>query len=167
LLSVLKLAHAVLLTADPALVLRELNVSEAAAYYALLDRNRAHLTQFGNYQAEGKATLAWVKRSLKRPAAGLRFGLWYSGELVGRIELAAWAQHRFTLAYWLGSEHVGRGLMTHALTRLMQHGRESFGATAFFAGVTHGNSRSAAVLRGLGYEIAIDHCDHTVFSRVA
>jgi RimJ/RimL family protein N-acetyltransferase len=163
----LKLANEVLLTADPELVLRELNVGEAVAYYALLDRNRAHLTQFGNYQAEGKATLAWVKRSLKRPAARMRFGLWYSGELVGRIELAGWARHRFTLAYWLGSEHVGRGLMTQALTRLMRHGRESLGASAFFAGVTHGNSRSVAVLRGLGYEIAIDHWDHTVFSRVA
>jgi RimJ/RimL family protein N-acetyltransferase len=163
----LKLANEVLLTADPELVLRELNVGEALAYYALLDRNRAHLTQFGNYQAEGKATLAWVKRSLKRPAARMRFGLWYSGELVGRIELAGWARHRFTLAYWLGSEHVGRGLMTKALIRLMRHGRDSLGASAFFAGVTHGNSRSVALLRGLGYEIAIDHWDHTVFSRVA
>jgi RimJ/RimL family protein N-acetyltransferase len=153
-------------TGDPALVLRELNESGAEAYYALLDRNRLHLTQFGNYQAEGKATLAWVKRSLRRPGGGLRFGLWYSGQLVGRIELARWARQRFTVAYWLGSEHVGRGLMTQAVSRLMRHGRETLGATAFFAGVTHGNRRSEAVLRGLGYEIAIDHEDHTVFSRV-
>ncbi|MEO7034613.1 MAG: GNAT family protein [Polyangiaceae bacterium] len=156
-----------LLTDNPALLLRELRPSDASAYYAVLDRNRVHLTQFGNYRAEGRATAAWVRRSLARRSVGLRFGLWYSGELVGRIELARWARQRFTLAYWLDREHVGHGLMTQALSRLMQHGRESFGASAFFAGVTHGNARSAALLRGLGYSVAVYHSDHSVFMRAA
>jgi RimJ/RimL family protein N-acetyltransferase len=154
-----------LLTDDPTVSLRELNAAQADEYYALINRNRAHLTQFGNYEDEGRATLKWVKSLLARPAAGLRFGIWYAGALVGQAELAHKLRTSFTVAYWLGSEHVGRGLMTKAIFRLMQHARERFGATAFFAGVTHGNAKSAAVLLALGYEIAIDHAHHTVFVR--
>ena len=154
-------------TADSSLVLRESSLAEANEYYALIVRNRLHLTQFGNYQDEGHASLAWVKRSLSRPRDGLRFGVWSSGKLVGRVELALRTRSQFTLAYWLGRDHLGRGLMKASLFRLMQHARERFGATAFFAGVTHGNQKSAAVLLGLGYAAAIDHADHTVFARSA
>ena len=165
-----------LLTTDPALVLRESRLVDADQYYALIARNRLHLTQFGNYQDEGYASLAWVKRSLARRAEGLRFGVWCGGELVGRAELAlrSAAEHStggglspFTLAYWLSRDHVGRGLMSKALFRLMQHARDRFGATAFFAGVTHGNAKSAALLIRLGYAAAIEHADHTVFARSA
>ena len=41
-----------LLTSDPRLVLRELAGADAAEYYAVLDRNRLHLTRFGDYSAE-------------------------------------------------------------------------------------------------------------------
>jgi len=76
---------------------------------------------------------------------------------VGQAELAHKQRTGFALGYWLGREHVGHGVMAKALFRLMQHARERFGATAFFAGVTHGNLRSAAVLHKLGYQIAIVH----------
>ena len=154
-------------TDDPSLSLRELTFAQADEYYALIDRNRGHLTQFGNYKDEGRATLKWVKTALRRPAAELRFGIWISGELVGQVELAQRERTGYALAYWLGYEHVGHGSMNKALVRLMQHARERFGATAFFAGVTHGNIRSAAVLTKLGYEIAIVHADHSVFTRAS
>ena len=152
-------------TDDPSLSLRELTFAQADEYYALIDRNRSHLTQFGNYRDEGRATLKWVKTALTRPAAGLRFGIWICGELVGQVELAQRERTGYALAYWLGAEHVGHGSMNKALVRLMRHARERFGATAFFAGVRHGNVRSAAVLTRLGYQIAIVHADHSVFTR--
>ena len=154
-------------TDEPFLLLRELTLSQAGEYYALIDRNRGHLTQFGNYRDEGKATLKWVQATLARPARGMRFGIWVDGELVGQAELAQKERSGFALAYWLGREHMGQGVMAKALCRLMQHARERFGATAFFAGVTHGNVKSAAVLRKLGYEIAMVHARHSVFRRAA
>jgi ribosomal-protein-serine acetyltransferase len=156
-----------LCTDDPSLSLRELTFAQADEYYALIDRNRDHLTQFGNYQDEGRATLKWVQIALTRPARELRFGIWSAGKLVGQAELAQKQRTGFALAYWLGHEHVGHGVMAKALFRLMRHARERFGATAFFAGVTHGNVKSAAVLRKLGYEIAIVHADHSVFTRAS
>jgi RimJ/RimL family protein N-acetyltransferase len=151
-------------TGDPSLSLRELTVAQADEYYALIDRNRSHLTQFGNYEEEGRATLKWVKTALACPAAGLRFGIWHDATLVGQAELAHRSRSSFAVAYWLGREHLGRGLMSQAILRLMEYARERLGATAFFAGVTHGNAKSTAVLLGLGYEIAIDHAHHTVFT---
>ena len=152
-----------LLTADSSLLLRESSPADAAEYYALIARNRGHLTQFGNYHDEGRATFAWVERSLSRPRDGLRFGVRSAGELVGRVELARRAGRQFTLAYWLGRDHLGRGFMFQSLSRLMQHARERFLATAFFASVTHGNHKSAAVLLGLGYAIAVNHVDYAEF----
>ncbi|MFG2736421.1 hypothetical protein ACGFX7_16585 [Streptomyces harbinensis] len=46
------------------LVLRELTIMDAEAYYKLLDSNRGHLTRLGDYQAEGNATSAWVREHL-------------------------------------------------------------------------------------------------------
>ena len=151
-------------TGDAAVRLKELTVADAEAYYALVDRNRAHLTQFGNYQDEGVATLEWVKSSLARAAAGLRFGIWEQSELLGRVELVPKLPGHYALGYWLDREHLGRGIMTTALTRLLRRAREALEATAFFAGVTHGNAKSVAVLRRLGFEVAVKRADHTVFT---
>jgi RimJ/RimL family protein N-acetyltransferase len=151
-------------TDDRELVLRELTVADADEYYALVDRNRDHLTQFGNYQDEGAATLEWVKASLSRAAAGLRFGIWHHGALVGRAELVPKLPGHYGLGYWLGREHVGRGVMTTTVSRLLRHARETLEAVAFFAGVTHGNAKSVAVLHRLGFVAAVTRADHTVFS---
>ena len=143
--------------------LRELTVIDADQYYALVARNRCHLTQFGNYQEEGAATLEWVKASLARSTSGLRFGIWQAGALVGCAELSPKLPGHYGLGYWLGSEHVGRGVMTTTITRLLKHARDVHDAVAFFAGVTHGNAKSVALLMRLGFEVAIRRADHTVF----
>jgi ribosomal-protein-serine acetyltransferase len=151
-------------TADRELFLRELTVADADEYYALIARNRVHLTQFGNYQDEGAATLAWVKASLARSASGLRFAIWHQGALVGRAELVPKLPGHYGLGYWLGREHVGHGVMTKTVSRLLEHARETLEAVAFFAGVTHGNAKSVAVLRRLGFVPAVTRADHTVFT---
>jgi RimJ/RimL family protein N-acetyltransferase len=151
-------------TDDRELSLRELTVADADEYYALVDRNREHLTQFGNYQDEGVATLEWVNASLSRAAAGLRFGIWHHGILVGRAELVPKLPGHYGLGYWLGREHVGRGFMTTTVSRLLRHARETLEAVAFFAGVTHGNAKSVAVLHRLGFVAAVTRADHTVFA---
>ncbi len=151
-------------TTNRTLLLRELTVADADEYYALVARNRGHLTQFGNYQEEGAATLDWVKVSLSRSAAGLRFGAWHEGVLVGRAELVPKLPGHYGLGYWLGREHVGRGFMTTTVSRLLTHARETLEAVTFFASVTHGNAKSVAVLHRLGFVAAVTRADHTVFA---
>lgn len=72
-------------TQVPGLVLGELTLDDADAYYALLDRNRERLSRLGNYRAESEATPAWVREHLSE-VSGLsrRCGIRLNSELIGR-----------------------------------------------------------------------------------
>lgn len=50
-----------LATEVPEVVLRELSSRDVDVYYALSDRNRAHLNRHGDYQFERDATLDDVR----------------------------------------------------------------------------------------------------------
>lgn len=163
-----KQAMAVELTTNlPGLVLRELELADAQPYYELIDRNRGHLTQNGNYEKEGRATLASVQHELTQPANGLRFALWWEGEIAGLAAIIPHKPGRCAIGYWLGEAFLGKGLMTCALEALLAYGKESLGIADFFAGVTHGNTASAAVLQRLGFEAVAEFDDYTRFHRPA
>ncbi|WP_282794582.1 GNAT family protein [Streptomyces sp. CC224B] len=148
----------------PGLVLRPLTVDDADAYYALLDRNRDHLGRFGDYQAERRATPAWVRAHLREdPAPGLRHGIRLHGELIGRVDLIAVDPPRYGTGYWLDAAHLGAGRATAACAALYAYAARALGATDIYAGVTHGNHRSVALLTRLGFEPVADFADYTRF----
>jgi ribosomal-protein-serine acetyltransferase len=72
------------------------------------------------------------------------------GSLIGRADLVPVDPPRYGLGYWLGEEATGHGYATAAVRALLDHAR-SLGATDVLAGVTHGNDRSVALLRRLGF----------------
>src|SRR5690349_12991432 len=98
-------------TVNAALVLKELTVGDARTYYRVLDRNRAHLSHYGDYQDEANATPAWATDHLSRPAPD-RFGIWLDHHLIGRVDLVHAAPPRYGLGYWLSHDAVGRGHAT-------------------------------------------------------
>ncbi|MFJ8588956.1 GNAT family N-acetyltransferase [Streptomyces sp. NPDC093595] len=55
------------------------------------------------------------------------------------------------------------GYATAACTALHGHAARELGATDLFAGVTHGNDRSVALLSRLGFEPVADFEDYTRF----
>ncbi|MEU2605243.1 GNAT family N-acetyltransferase [Streptomyces albus] len=151
-------------TRIPGLLLRELTVEDADAYYALLDHNRAHLGRLGDYQAEVAATPAWVRAHLAEvPDTGLRYGIRLHGELIGRVDLPAVDPPRYGTGYWLDAAHTGAGRATAACAALYEHAARALGATDVFAGVTHGNDRSVALLRRLGFRPVAVFADYTRF----
>ena len=77
--------------------------------------------------------------------------LWWDDDLVGRLDLNPIETGTFVLGYWLGAEYTRRGFATAAWRALIDHGRAELDATDFWAGVTHGNERSIAVLERLGF----------------
>jgi RimJ/RimL family protein N-acetyltransferase len=148
----------------PGLVLRALTPEDADAYYVLLDRNRRHLSRRGDYEEESDATRAWVGRHLDQdPGPGLRYGIRLDGELIGRIDLIAVDPPRYGIGYWLGQDHTGAGRATAACVAVIDHAVRVLGATDIFAGVTHGNDKSAALLRRLGFEPVADFARYTRF----
>lgn len=148
----------------PGIVLRRLTPAHANAYFDLIDRNREHLTRFGDYEDEKNATLEWVVESLaSRADENVRFGIWRAGDLIGRADLISRAAGRFVLGYWLGAEYTGRGYATAACRALIDYGRDALGATEIYAGVTHGNTKSVAVLQRLGFERVAEFDTYTRF----
>jgi RimJ/RimL family protein N-acetyltransferase len=102
-------------TAMPDLRLVELLPEDAAAYYTLVDRNRAHLTQHGNYLDLGEATPESVLEDLMDPEnRNARFGIWVGEQFIGRVDLNPRTVKDFVLGYWLGGEYTGKGYATAA-----------------------------------------------------
>ena len=63
-------------TGIPTLELVPLPPDDAQAYYDLVDRNRAHLTQHSDYQDLGEATPESTKASLDNPdGRNAQFGI--------------------------------------------------------------------------------------------
>ncbi|MFD9074265.1 GNAT family N-acetyltransferase [Streptomyces lasiicapitis] len=147
----------------PDLVLRELTAQDADAYYALLDRNREHLSRLGDYQAESRATPEWVREHLDEDPGGLRYGIRLGGRLIGRVDLIAVDPPRYGTGYWLDEAHVGAGHATAACAALYGYAARALGATDIYAGVTRGNDRSVALLARLGFEPVAEFADYTRF----
>lgn len=147
--------------------LRRLQPDDAEAYHALVRRNRVHLTANGDYTDEVAATVDDVRDELSRTTQEdpLRFGIRLHGELVGRCDLVPVDPPRYGLGFWISAEHEGRGLAGACVRALLEAAREHLGATDVYAGVTHGNVRSEALLERSGFTVAARFDTYTRFHR--
>lgn len=154
---------AVLSTDLPDLRLRELRAADAAGYHALVQKNAGHLTRLGDYRDEVATGVDDLTAQFSVPAeVPVRFGVELDGRLVGRVDLVPVDPPRYGLGYWLAEEVTGRGLATAAVAALLEHARK-LGATDVFAGVTHGNTPSEALLRRLGFAVVADFENYSRF----
>ncbi|MEV2199426.1 GNAT family N-acetyltransferase [Streptomyces fradiae] len=132
-----------------------LTAEQADEYYALIDRNREHLTQYGDYQALAASDYETAHAELLNdPSPSLRCGVLLHSALIGRVDLVAVNPPKYGLGYWLDREATGHGYATAACRALIEYGANVLGATDVFAGVTHGNGKSGAVLTRLGFQVA-------------
>jgi len=152
-----------LLTQTPGLILRRLTAADADAYYAMVDCNRAHLSQYGDYQAEKVATLDWVISELSPPSINFRYGIHLGDRMIGRVDLVPVAHLHYTIGYWLRRDSTGRGYAIAACTTVIEYARTALSATDIFAGVTHGNHRSIALLKRLGFRPVAEFATYTRF----
>lgn len=148
----------------PGLNLIELTLDDARDYYRLVDRNRDHLTQHGDYADLKQATLESVVNDLGDPAdKNAKFGIWLNDTLVGRADLSPRVPGHFVIGYWFGSEYTGNGYATMACKALIHYGQTNLRATDIYAGVTKGNAASEALLGRLGFERVEDRGTYTLF----
>jgi RimJ/RimL family protein N-acetyltransferase len=152
-------------TSIPGIELRALRRDDAAAYHELVQRNREHLTQYGDYHELVSSTLEDIADELAlRPERKVRTGIWRRNELMGRADLGLVdAPGAMVLGYWIGAEYTGNGYATAACRTLLDYGWTYLHATDFWAGVTHGNEKSIAVLERLGFAAVARLERHTRF----
>jgi len=157
-------ARTTITTAIPGLRLTEFVPADAPTYYSLVDRNRTHLSQHGDYTELTHATLASVTKHLTEPAGEQRrFGIWLNDTLIGRADVSPRLPGHIVIGYWLGSEYTGNGYATIACKALIAYARDHLDATDIFAGVTKGNGASEALLGRLGFEVREDKGTYTLF----
>jgi ribosomal-protein-serine acetyltransferase len=140
-----------LATEIPGLVLRSLGVDDLERYAELVARNEAHLTHNGDCERHVRASVEDLENELGDDAPG-RFGVWFGDALIGRVDLMRRDGTNAVLGYWLDRNHVGRGFATASCRELIRYGAEDLAITEVWAGVTHGNDRSVAVLQRLGFD---------------
>lgn len=139
-------------TDRPDVTLRELTIGDLDAYYPLVDRNRVHLNQHGNYQFEHDADADAIRSYFENPwDTNVRLGIWSDDHLIGRVDLNPIDPPKWVLGYWIDAAFTGRGIVTSACRAAISHAR-TLDATEIYAGVTNGNERSIRVLRRLGFE---------------
>ena len=138
-------------TDRPDLVLRELVMANLDGYYELVDRNRRHLNQRGDYAFEADATRDDLATYFAAPwDDNVRLGVWLGEQLVGRVDLVPIDPPRWVIGYWLDEAATGQGLATIACRAAIEHAR-GLGATEIYAGITNGNARSVGVVTRLGF----------------
>jgi RimJ/RimL family protein N-acetyltransferase len=140
--------------------LRRLSVDDAALLHSMLQANAGHLTRLGDFADEVALTLDDVTARLTDGI--VRFAIEDDGAPVGHLALVPVDPPRWTVGYWVAQDHVGRGVCTAAVRQALDEAR-ALGATDLYAGVTHGNDASMAVLRKVGFGVETDLETYTRF----
>lgn len=151
-------------TSISGLELRELGPADADCYYQAVDRNRTHLSRYGDYLRERDATPESVSAYFTDPPDhNIRLGIWHARVLIGRVDLNPVDPPRYTIGYWLDSTHCGHGYASSACAAAIDYARDALGASAIYARVTHSNSRSIALLHRLGFKRVADFDNYSRF----
>ncbi len=145
-----------ILSHDGAIVLKQLIPQDAEELFALIDRNREHLSQHGDDTAAKYPTLESVSDSIVTPKNPhrMRFAIRNAqGEVVGSINLTPDkdTSERGEIGYYLGSEFQGKGYAGRAVERLTEYAFQELGYETLFGEVAEGNNPSVKVLEGTGY----------------
>lgn len=152
---------------DGEIVLRQFTLGDSEEIFQLIDRNRGHLSQFGDDTAQKYPTLESVRGSIERPKnpKRLRFGIRNKeGILAGSINLTPDEDNpeRAEIGYYLVAEFQGKGYVTRAVETLTDYGFDHLGYKAIYGVVNKDNIRFARVLRDTGYRIS----DQTKFGEI-
>ena len=134
------------------ILLRRIVPEDSEAIFALIDRNRDHLSQFVDETAKKYPTLESVrKRNAIQSPDERRFGIWDENKFVGFVKVTKRGEDGWEVGYWLGGEHTGKGYMTKAVSALTRYAADHLGARRVFAKVVQGNKASIRVLERAGY----------------
>jgi ribosomal-protein-serine acetyltransferase len=137
--------------------LRLLEESDAHEVHALVEANRAHLSPWLPWAAQQLTsdTVRYVEASRRRLAAGdgIQTVIELEGAIVGLVGFHGvdWDNRKTSLGYWLDAHHQGRGIMTRAVGRLVEHAFDAWRLNRIEIQVAPGNHRSRAVPRRLGF----------------
>ena len=143
--------------------LRSPQSADFMAWSTLRGESRDHLVPWEPTWASDELTRESYRRRLRRYQQAERDGTGYmlfifpndSNELAGGIQLSnirqGIAQSAATIGYWIGKRFAGQGLMTDAVTAVVQHGFGRMGFHRIEAACLPANVASRKVLTKCGF----------------
>lgn len=144
--------------AGPGLELRPAIVADAAALYALIDRNRTHLSEWlawatPDYLETGLRDFVAARETENLSRKALTTTIWTHGVLCGSIAMHQidWLRRNTSIGYWLDMGYQGRGVATEACRALVTEAFSVYGLHRVEIRCASGNHRSAAIPQRLGF----------------
>ncbi|GGJ89842.1 ribosomal-protein-serine acetyltransferase [Lentibacillus kapialis] len=169
---------------DEEIALKHLEITDAAPLFQLTDDSRETLRQWLSWVDHTKTpndSRSFIESVLKQFAErrGLTTGILYQGELAGvaGFNLFDWTNGIGHIGYWLGAEYEGRGIMTRAVSGLIDYAFYSLELNRIEIRAAYANHKSRAIPERLGFvqegrirqaEWLYDHfADHAVYGKLA
>jgi len=139
------------------IILKQFSLSDAREIFELIDRNRDHLSQFGDETAKKYPTVNKVIESIQNPKnpKRLRFAIRNSeGVFMGSVNLTPDEDNsqRGEVGYYMGSEFQRRGIATEATRLLSDFAFGQLGYLTLYAKVQPDNIASQKVLTKAGFQ---------------
>ncbi len=153
---------------DHIIKLKRFTPEDAPEIFDLIDRNREHLSQFGDDTASKYPTSESVYESIINPTNPnrLRYAIRHRyGELLGSINLTPNEQdsQMGEIGYYLDSRKQGFGYMGRAVDLLVDHAFNHLRYKTLYAVVANANHPSINVLEKTGFTPAITEQGKTTF----
>lgn len=160
------------------LELRPLRMADASALFALVNADRDRLRRWMPWVDENTQvahTRAYIR---SRQSRGLTYGLWWKGGLAGVAGLHSYSSDHDSAAigYWLDSGFEGKGLMTRAVSRLLDYAFGELGLHRIELRAAVRNRPSRAIAERLGFrhegtakgalKLHGHYVDHAVYAMV-
>jgi ribosomal-protein-serine acetyltransferase len=142
---------------DEDLQLRPHEMRYADLFFALTERNQAHLAAWEPWASEVSldSIKAFIKQALREFADGrsLQTGIWYRGQLIGALGLNDIDEydHKAEIGYWLDASMQGKGIVTRACRAMTSYAFTHYGLHRVEIHCASGNKRSRAVPERLGF----------------
>jgi ribosomal-protein-serine acetyltransferase len=140
------------------LALRPFEERDADELFALIDRSRAHLAPWMPWLERHTTradSLRFVRDARAHVACGgdVELAIVEDGRIVGVASLVAIDRTAGTCrcGYWLAPEQEGRGVMTRAMSSLLEHAFVDLGLREVALRAAPTNVRSRAVAERLGF----------------
>ena len=136
--------------------LRPLTEADADELYDLVEANRAYLARWMPWaEAQTRAgTLEFIRMTAEQAATdrGFQVALTVQDRIVGLVGYHALDRdnRRVSIGYWLAADVQGRGLMTRAVSALIDYAFEVWGLHRVEIRSAVDNSRSRALCERLG-----------------
>lgn len=147
------------LKVDDEIEIRSLEESDTETVFALVDRNREHLRRWliwVDRSSSPEVTRQFIKdskRSFENKEA-MSAGIWFQRQLAGAIGVVHydWFNRKLELGYWISTEHQGKGIVTRAVSAMIDDAFNNQGLNRVEIHCAKANIRSRAIPERLGFK---------------